>query len=84
MFELLKIIKSPAKTCKYRADINLNGEIFKNVDFGDIRHSHYKDSTPLKLYSHLDHGDMKRLHNYYMRHAKNNGPAAFLSKHYLW
>lgn len=84
MFELLKIIKSPSKNKKYRADINLDGHIYRNVDFGDDRHQQFKDSTPLKFYSHLDHGDMKRLHNYYMRNANNNGPAAFLSKHYLW
>ena len=27
----------------------------KWIHFGDKRHEHYRDSTPLKLYSYLDH-----------------------------
>lgn len=84
MIELLKIEKSPAKFKKYRADALIDGELYKDVDFGDVRYEQFKDSTPLKLYSHLDHNDTKRLHNFYLRHEKNNGPAALLSKKYLW
>lgn len=82
--KLLKIEKSPAKFKKYRADALIDGEVYKNVDFGDTRYAHFKDSTPLKLYSYLDHNDRKRLHNFYLRHEKNNGPAGLLSKKFLW
>ena len=32
----------------------------KKVPFGDKRYQQYKDSTPLKLYKDLDHGDPER------------------------
>lgn len=80
---VLKIEKSPAKWKKYRATVMIDGRE-KKVDFGDTRYFQFKDSTPLKLYSHLDHGDVKRLHAFYLRHARNTGPASELSKKYLW
>ncbi len=82
--KLLRLEKSPAKWKKYRADVMIDGDIYKGVDFGDTRFQHFKDSTPLKLYSNMDHGDTKRLHNFYLRHKGNNGPAGLLSKKYLW
>ena len=83
--KVLEITKSPVKYKKYRARVKMEGEDRERyVDFGDVRYQHFKDSTPLKLYSHLDHGDVKRLHAFYQRHSRNNGPAAELSKHYLW
>lgn len=82
--KLLRIEKSPAKNKKYRADVEIDGVIYKNIDFGDVRHEQYRDSTPLKLYSHLDHGDKKRLKAYHDRHRYNNGPAGLLAKRYLW
>lgn len=82
--KLLKIEKSPVRYKKYRADVLIDGEVYKNVDFGDTRYQQFKDSTPLKLYSNLDHNDTKRLHNFYLRHEKNNGVASILSKKYLW
>jgi hypothetical protein len=48
--------KSKEKTKKY--DVILpNGVI---ISFGNINYQHYKDSTPLKLYSNLDHLDENR------------------------
>ena len=84
MLTLLRIEKSPTKHKKYRADVLLDGVKYTGVDFGDTRHSQFRDSTPLKLYSHLDHNDTKRLHNFYLRHKNNNGVAGLLSKKYLW
>lgn len=37
------------------------------VHFGDLNMQHYKDSTPLKLYSHLDHNDLQRRKSYLAR-----------------
>ncbi len=84
MLKLLRIEKSPSKNKKYRADVLLDGIEYKDVDFGDTRYEHFKDSTPLKLYSNLDHNDTNRLRLYHLRHAKNNGVAGLLSKKYLW
>lgn len=82
--KLLKIQESPVMYKKYRADVLIDEEVFKNVDFGDTRYSQFRDSTPLKLYSNLDHGDRERLRLYHIRHKNNNGPAALLSKRFLW
>jgi hypothetical protein len=67
----------------------------KSVSFGDKRYQHFKDQTPLKLYSHLDHLDPKRRASYRARHGAmvdKNGKryvdkkysAAWFSYHYLW
>ncbi len=40
----------------------------KWVHFGNINYQHYFDSTPLKLYTHLNHGDKKRREAYRKRH----------------
>ena len=73
---------SPLRDKKYRVILS-NG---RHVDFGDKRYQQYKDSSPLKAYSHLDHGDKKRRERYYQRHSKSYPPysADWLSKKYLW
>lgn len=73
---------SPLAHKKYRVILS-NG---KHVDFGDKRYQQYKDSTPLKAYSYLDHLDKKRRDLYYARHSKDYPPysADWLSKKYLW
>ena len=64
---------------------NKTGKI-KKISFGDKRYQQYKDSTPLKLYSNLDHNDEKRRELYYKRHAKDypKYSADYFSKIYLW
>ena len=54
--------KSSRKGKKY--DVLYNG---KWIPFGDSSMQQYKDSTPLKLYSYLNHGDKKRRANYLAR-----------------
>ena len=56
------------------------------VHFGDNRYQQYRDSTPLKLYKHLDHNDPQRRKNYYQRHGKTAkiGTAKYYSHKYLW
>lgn len=59
------------------------------VQFGDTRYQHFRDRTPLRLYSHLDHGDAERRRRYRLRHGaqghhlKKHSPAWF-AWHYLW
>jgi hypothetical protein len=67
----------------------------KWIHFGDNTMEHYKDSTPLKLYSHLNHNDKKRQKNYLSR-AKgikdkqgnltynNKNSSNYYSIKYLW
>lgn len=59
---------------------------YKRVPFGDRRYQQYKDSTPLKLYSKLDHGDSDRRKRYYSRHGlkAKKYSAKWFSHRYLW
>jgi len=74
------ILKSTRKNKKYMA-------VFKDktVHFGDDRYQQYKDKTKLKLYSNLNHNDMKRKNSYYSRHGKADlHSAKWFSHKYLW
>jgi hypothetical protein len=64
---------------KYK--VIVNGKV---IQFGDKSHQQFRDSTPLKLYSHLDHNDMQRRKAFHARHKKNTGIPAQLSKQFLW
>jgi hypothetical protein len=67
----------------------------KWIHFGDTRYQQYKDSTPLRLYSHLNHGDQYRRELYLKRATKivnqqgqltctdKNSPN-YYSIHFLW
>ena len=82
--------KSTRKDKKYKVYYNN-----KWIHFGNKNYQHYKDSTGLGIYSHLDHNDKKRQANYLAR-AKGiktkdgkltwNDPesANFYSVKYLW
>lgn len=86
-YKLIGFSKSLTKNKKYDALLkNIKTGRNKKVPFGDIRYQHYKDSTPLKLYSDLDHNDIVRKNNYYKRHNKEypKFSADYFSKKYLW
>lgn len=70
---------------KYNAILEENGKE-KKIGFGHQDYEQYKDSTPLKLYSHLDHNDELRKKRYFARHKKNypKYSADYFSKHFLW
>ena len=48
------------------------------LSFGELKkkdgsfYEHYKDRTPLKLWSNLDHNNIKRKENFWKRHQKTN------------
>lgn len=59
------------------------------------KYQHYKDTTPLKLYTHLNHNDPERRRRYKERHSKillkDGTPAykdreqpAYYSWNFLW
>lgn len=56
------------------------------LSFGDARYDHYKDSTKLKLWSHLDHNDENRKRLYYARHGETDdiNSARWWSNRFLW
>ena len=65
------------------------------VHFGDKNFQHFRDTTPLKLYSDLNHNNIKRQKSYCKRSAnikdkkgnltKNNKESPnYFSRKYLW
>ena len=54
---------------KYKVVINFKDGRRKTVQFGAKGYEHFKDSTPLKLYSNKNHGDSQRRKSYRARHA---------------
>lgn len=82
--EVIRLEPSTRNHKKYVADVIIKGKLYKNVHFGDKRYQHYRDMTPLKLYSYLDHEDMARKRAFHSRHKNNNGPASMLAKEFLW
>ena len=87
----MKFEKSTRKNKKYMV-VSPSG---KKIHFGDTRYSHYRDSTPLKLYSHLDHNDKERRKNYLKRAKgiknksgdltyKDKESANYYAVKYLW
>lgn len=60
----IELSDRPAK--KYMAVFD-NG---KKIYFGSSQYAQYRDSTPLKAYSHLDHNDSNRREKYRKRHEK--------------
>ena len=86
----MEIKQSTRKNKKYMVKVN-----DKWIHFGDVRYAQFKDKTPLKLYSALDHKDKKRRENYLKRaHGIRNkhGELTYLDKNspnyysvkYLW
>ena len=74
---IIKFTRGP-KYKKYTAHIyNTQTRKSRKIHFGDKRYQQYRDSTPLKLYKHLNHGTRKRMQNYYSRHSgtKKRGEA---------
>ncbi len=76
-----KFYESTRKNKKYMVEYN-----GKMIHFGQLPYEHYKDSTPLKLYSHLDHKDKDRRKRYYDRMGKttDKSSAKYWANKYLW
>lgn len=83
--------KSNRKNKKYMA----YSPTGKKVHFGDSRYQHYRDTTGLGLYSHLDHNDKDRKKRYLARAKgirdkngrltwKNPESANYYAVRYLW
>lgn len=87
-YKLIGFQKSSTKNKKYDALLeNKDSKKIKKVPFGDIRYQQFRDSTPLKLYSHLDHNDLNRRHLYLARHASTKDDkfsSSWFSANFLW
>lgn len=87
-YKFISFRKSSTKNKKYDAILKnkLTGKN-KIIPFGDLRYSQYKDNTGLKLYSDLDHLDLKRRELYKKRHHKdvnNLFSSGYFANKYLW
>lgn len=97
---IVKFERGPPKK-KYTAHIRDNvTKKTRRLHFGGRGYVQYRDSTPLKLYKKDNHGDIKRMRRYFMRHSgtrkrgdairkeklKSNGryTPKLLSHIYLW
>jgi hypothetical protein len=89
LYEFVRFEKATAKNKKYKAILR-NKRTNKNfiVNFGDVRYQHYRDTTPLKLYSNMDHNNERRKNNYVKRHAFYIKPGYYspgqMALQYLW
>jgi len=88
-YKLIGFRKSNKLNKKYDAIIknNKNGKLIY-IPFGDINYFHFKDSTPNKLYSNLNHLNNKRRILYQKRHIKYLKPGyyspGYFSYYMLW
>ena len=87
-FRLLRFERSRTKNKKYDAIIeDKKTKRTQRIPFGQIGYEQYKDTTGLKLYSRLDHGDEERRKNYLARHEKTRHKKwspSWLSWQFLW
>lgn len=98
---IVKIVKSPNKKKKYMAIVKNNKtKKTRVIHFGASDYQQYKDRTGLNHYTHKNHGNKKRMRNYFNRHSgtpnrtkaiekekrKSKGfyTAKILSHTYLW
>jgi hypothetical protein len=75
--------KSKRKGKKYEATVeDLRTRKQRKIHFGASDYEQFKDSTPLKLYAHKNHGTVKRRRNYFNRHSgtPTKGKAVALEK----
>ncbi len=87
-YRLLGFEQSNTQNKKYDAILqNKTTKAIKKVPFGDVRYQQYRDSTPLKLYKHLNHNDKERRRLYRARHEKdmsNKFSSGYFSSKFLW
>jgi hypothetical protein len=76
--------KSTRKNKKYMVYVR---KLDKYVHFGNPSYEQYKDRTPLKFYSHLDHLDPERRRLFKLRFEKTRHvkwSPSYFSDRYLW
>lgn len=88
-WKLITFEKSKTKNKKYDMILqNLVNNKIVRISFGDSRYEQFKDSTGIGLYTHKDHGDLKRRQLYRQRHAKDIRPGyyspGYASYYFLW
>jgi hypothetical protein len=66
---------------KYIATVyNIDTKKTRRISFGHREYQQWRDSTPLGLYSTLNHGDRRRRRAYFTRHSGVPGKTTALRK----
>jgi hypothetical protein len=89
-YKFVKFERSKNLEAKYDAILeNKQNKRRVRVPFGNRSYEQWRDTTGLKLYSHLDHNDQRRRASYRARHGaqgyqnRKYSPAYF-SWNFLW
>lgn len=70
---------------KYRVYIrNKKTKEMQHMEFGAIGYQHYKDSTPVKLYSNFDHLNVHRRDLFRKRFAHQYNASEFSPLYFSW
>jgi hypothetical protein len=70
-YMLMKITNSKDGNKKYDAHIaNTENGKMTIIPFGNINKRHYRDTTALRTYKHLDHWDLKKREDYINENKK--------------
>lgn len=88
-YEFLGFERSTRKNKKYAAILrDKQSNRVSRVHFGDSRYQHYKDTTGLNIYTHLDHLDKVRRSRFRSRHAgfikRGFWSPSYFSFYFLW
>ena len=79
--KIVRFMKGVRKGKKYTAIVeNRRTKKQRKISFGAIGYQQFKDRTPLKLYSSKNHGDKKRMQNYFNRHSGTKKKYAAIKK----
>ena len=68
--KIIQFEKSDRKGKKYKVIVkNIETGKTRTIHFGGLGYQQFRDSTPLGLYSQLNHGETRRKQRYYTRHS---------------
>ncbi len=78
---IVKFMRGTSKGKKYTAVVeNRRTKKRRKISFGAVGYQQYKDRTPLKLYAKGNHGDRRRMENYFSRHSGTKHRAEAIRK----
>ena len=78
---IVKFMRGTSKGKKYTAVVeNRRTKKRRRISFGGVGYQQYKDRTSLKLYAKGDHGDRRRMENYFNRHSGTKNRAEAIRK----
>lgn len=78
---ILEFRVSDRKGKKYRALLqNIASGATRILHFGGLGYQQYQDRTPLGAFSYLDHGERRRMQNYFSRHSGTRNRARAIKK----